>query len=132
MLAPEGGRFNSDPNQHSVVVEVIYKHTEFLFTGDAEEAQEHRLLENYGNLLDTDVLKVGHHGSKTSSSNAFIATTTPIFSIISLGEKNRFNHPHSEAIQRIKESDKDIYFTCRDKAIVIQSDGEKIWRRKWE
>ena len=48
------------------------------------------------------------------------------------GEKNRFNHPHSEAIQRIQESDTDIYFTSRDKAIVIQSDGEKIWRRKWE
>ena len=132
VLAPEGGRFNDDPNQHSVVVEVIYKHTEFLFTGDAEEAQEHRLLENYADLLDTDVLKVGHHGSKTSSGDAFITTTTPVFSIVSLGEKNRFNHPHSEAIQRIQESDTDIYFTSRDKAIVIQSDGEKIWRRKWE
>ncbi len=132
VLAPEGGKFNQDPNQHSVVLEVIYGETEFLFTGDAGESQESRILENYADLVDTDVLKVGHHGSRTSSGEELIASTSPTISVISLAKKNRFNHPHPEAIQRILDSETDLYFTSRNKAIVLKSDGKTIWREEWQ
>ncbi len=132
VLGPEGPRFNSDPNQHSVVLNMIYGESEFLFTGDAGEDQEERLLENYGDLLDTDFLKVGHHGSKTSSYSQFLEEVTPEISVISLAERNRFNHPHPEAIQRIQQTDTELYFTSRDKALVFVSDGKKIWLEEWE
>ena len=132
VFAPEGGTFNQDPNQHSIVLEVIYGNTEFLFTGDAGENQELRILENYASLLDTDVLKVGHHGSRTSSSEKFISTTSPDISIMSLAESNRFKHPHPEAVQRILESKTELFFTSRDKAIILKSDGKRIWKEEWQ
>ncbi len=132
VLGPEGPRFNSDPNQHSVVLNVIYGESEFLFTGDAGEDQEERLIENYWDLLDTDFLKVGHHGSRTSSLSSFLEEVTPEVAVISLAERNWFNHPHPEAIQRLKESEAKLYFTSKDKALVFVSDGKRIWREEWE
>ncbi len=131
VLGPEGGRFNADPNQHSIVLEVVYNSTEFLFTGDADEHQEQRLLDNYSGLLDTDVLKVAHHGSRTSSSDEFISVSSPEISVISLAAQNRFNHPHPEAIRRIRSSETQLLFTSREKAIVIKSDGTRIWQVDW-
>ena len=131
VLAPEGARFNDDPNEHSVVLEIIYGDTEFLFTGDSEEDQETRIVKNYSDILNTDVLKVGHHGSRTSSGDEFITIATPDISIISLGEKNRFNHPHPEAVQRILTTETELLFTSRDKAVILKSDGSNIWREKW-
>ena len=132
VFAPEGGRFNSDPNQHSVVVEVIYGETEFLFTGDAGEDQEDRLLENYQDLLDTDFLKVGHHGSRTSSSVAFLEEVSPTFATISLAERNKFRHPHPEAVSRLIQTEAEIFYTSRDKALIFKSDGKSIWREEWD
>ena len=132
ILAPEGGKFNSDPNQHSVVLEVIYGETEFLFTGDAGEDQEERLLENYAALVDTDVLKVGHHGSKTSSGIEFMEITTPEMAVVSLAQQNKFRHPHTEAMQRVTEFSESLLFTSLDKAIILKSDGENIWREEWK
>lgn len=132
VLGPEGQKFNSDPNQHSIVLNIVYGESEFLFTGDAGEDQEKRLIENYGDLLDTDFLKVGHHGSRTSSERAFLKEVTPEIAVISLAERNRFRHPHPEAIQRIQETGTELYFTSRDKALIFKSDGKKIWREEWE
>ena len=131
VLAPEGGRFNTDPNQHSVVVEVIFGETEFLFTGDAGEDQEERMLENYGDLLDTDFLKVGHHGSRTSSTIAFLQELTPEIATVSLAERNKFRHPHAEAVSRLNQTGAEIFYTSRDKALIFKSNGKKIWREEW-
>lgn len=132
ILGPEGPKFDSDPNQHSVVLNLIYGESEFLFTGDSGEDQEERLIENYGDLLDTDFLKVGHHGSRTSSEVEFLSKITPEISVVSLAERNRFKHPHPEAIQRIQATGTNLYFTSRDKALIFVSDGKKIWREMWE
>lgn len=132
VLGPDGEVHNSDPNQHSVVLNIIYGESEFLFTGDAGEDQEERLLENYGDLLDTEFLKVGHHGSRTSSETDFLNKVTPEIAVVSLAEQNRFKHPHPEAIQRINETGTELYFTSRDKALVFVSDGKRIWREEWE
>ncbi|MDR9415691.1 MAG: DNA internalization-related competence protein ComEC/Rec2 [Gracilimonas sp.] len=131
VYGPEGQIFTSDPNEHSVVVEVIYGATEFLFTGDAGIHQEERILSTYGNFLDTDVLKVGHHGSRTSSGSAFLNQATPLFSIISLGKTNRFRHPHREAVNRLGQTDSELLFTSKEKAVIFASDGEQIERIHW-
>tara|TARA_R110002124_G_scaffold208776_3_gene375107 strand:- start:15601 stop:17778 length:2178 start_codon:yes stop_codon:yes gene_type:complete len=130
-LGPEGAEFNDDPNQHSLVLNIIYGENEFLFTGDAGEDQERRLIENYGELLDTDFLKVGHHGSRTSSELFFLNQVTPEIAVVSVANSNRFRHPHQEAILRLESTNAEIYFTGRDKALVFESDGKTIKRVLW-
>ncbi len=130
-LGPEGEVFNNDPNQHSVVLNVIYGKNKFLFTGDAGENQEHRLVQNYDVLLDTDFLKVGHHGSRTSSESFFLNEVSPEISVVSLANKNRFNHPHQEAVLRLSSSGSKIYFTGRDRALVFESNGKIIRKIDW-
>ncbi len=131
VLGPEKGKFNNDPNQHSLVLNIIHGENEFLFTGDAGEDQERRLVENYGHLLDTDFLKVGHHGSKTSSELFFLQEVTPEVAVVSVAERNRFRHPHPEAVERLESTHSDIYYTSRDKALIFESDGKGIQRVKW-
>ncbi|XWN36979.1 MAG: DNA internalization-related competence protein ComEC/Rec2 [Balneola sp.] len=131
VLGPENGTFNSDPNQQSLVLNIIHGNNEFLFTGDAGEDQERRLFENYGSLVDTDFLKVGHHGSNTSSELFFLQAVTPEISVVSVAERNRFGHPHPDAIQRLESTRSNIYYTSRDKALIFQSDGKSIKRLNW-
>ncbi|MDZ7691696.1 MAG: ComEC/Rec2 family competence protein [Balneolaceae bacterium] len=121
----------SDPNEHSLILELIYRDTEFLFTGDAGKQQEYRLLQKFGPLLDTDFLKVGHHGSRTSSSPAFLQMATPELSIASLGKSNRYEHPHSEAVRRLRTFSENTLFTSLQKALIFSSDGTKISRLQW-
>ncbi len=132
VLGPEPTSFGTDPNEHSVVINLIYGLSEFLFTGDASKEQEARLMDNYGELLDTDFLKVGHHGSRTSSNEGFLEFITPEIAVTSLGERNRFGHPHIEAVSRLMETEGELYFTSRDKALVFTSDGKSIRRVEWD
>ncbi len=131
ILGPEQGKFNNDPNQHSLVLNIIHGDNEFLFTGDAGEDQERRLVENYGQLLDTDFLKVGHHGSKTSSELFFLNKVTPEIAVVSVAEKNRFGHPHPEAVERLESTRSNIYYTSRDRALIFESDGKNIKMISW-
>ncbi|HET8865655.1 MAG TPA: DNA internalization-related competence protein ComEC/Rec2 [Gracilimonas sp.] len=132
VLGPDGIVYNSDPNEHSLVMNIIYGETEFLFTGDAGEDQEERLVHKYGDLLDTDVLKVGHHGSRTSSGFAFLKQVTPEMAMISLAESNRFRHPHKEALYRLSQTKAELLFTSRERAVILESDGETIKRVHWQ
>lgn len=129
---PSDIKDGSDPNEHSLVLELHYGSTEFLFTGDAGTEQEARLLNNYGNLLDTDFLKVGHHGSKTSSSFSFLAVATPEISVVSLAKSNKFRHPHSEAIKRLHSTQSRMCYTSLEGALVFTSNGETIQKVSWK
>lgn len=131
VLGPNAENHSSDPNEHSVVLNVIYGESEFLFTGDAGEKQEDQLVHTYGNLLDTDFLKVGHHGSRTSSSIPFLNQVTPEVAVVSLAERNKFRHPHPEAVNRLGLTEAELLFTSREKAIILESDGEHIRRIEW-
>jgi competence protein ComEC len=132
VYGPDRIRPGSDPNEHSLVIEIVYGKTELLFTGDAGHAQEARLLEHFGPMIDTDLLKVGHHGSRTSSSAGFLQTATPRHAVVSLGRNNRFGHPHPEAIRRIRRWGAKMYFTSLDKALIFYSDGDSIIPKNWE
>lgn len=132
VLGPDTEEHSSDPNQHSIIINMVHGNNRFLFTGDAGRPQENVLIKQYGELLDVDFLKVGHHGSRTSSDSLFLEYVSPKIATISLGYQNKFKHPHKEAIRRLQNTNADIYFTSRDKGLVFISDGENIIRKKWD
>lgn len=108
-----------------LVAMLRYGETEMLFAGDMEERLERYLL-TLGELPDIEVLKVGHHGSRTSSSVALLSAVLPDYALISVGEDNRYGHPHSEVIERLKLMDVPAFRTDRDGAIVVTSDGRSV------
>lgn len=116
--------YGDDLNAWSAVLKVNYKNTSFLFVGDAETKSEGDMLANAIDLK-ADVLKVGHHGAKTSTSKSFIYEVLPKYSIISVG-KNNYGHPDSGIIDRLKNVKSTIYRTDKQGTITAISDGDKI------
>ena len=109
-------------NNYSPIIKISYKNTSFLFTGDAEELIEQEVLsKNYN--LKSDILKVGHHGSSTSTSTDFYEVVNPSISIISVGN-NSYGHPTNKTLNQIKTSK--VYRTDEDGDIVITSDGNSF------
>ncbi|MFZ7131725.1 MAG: DNA internalization-related competence protein ComEC/Rec2 [Eubacteriales bacterium] len=124
-LYPEPSMTYIDENNSSVVAKLEYEETSFLFTGDMEEEGEKILLQ--GNKdLKSDVIKIGHHGSNTSSSEEFINKVHPNYAIISVGKNNFFGHPSQEVIQRLEQNGIEIYRTDASGAIEIISNGSSI------
>lgn len=132
VYGPDDTACSANVNNSSVVLELIYGSTEFLFTGDAERSQEEKLVTHYPHLADTDFLKVGHHGSKTSSNSSFLSVTTPEIASVSLAKSNRFRHPNPEAVQRLRQSDASLFFTSLEGALQFESDGTKIRKIDWK
>lgn len=110
-------------NNLSIVVRLDYGDLSVLFTGDLEREGEDYLINNYPEFLDCDVLKVGHHGSKTASSPAFIKVVDPQYAIISTAKKNRFNFPHKITLERFEFLGPNLMITGYDGACQIVSDG---------
>ena len=112
-------------NDNSSVIYTELSNHKFLFMGDAGIEVEEDLIKKY-NLQDIDVLKVGHHGSRTSSSKNFISEIDPKYSIISVGKNNRYGHPNKEVLYNLQDSK--IYRTDQDGSVMfkIKNDGLKI------
>lgn len=112
-------------NDYSVTVKLSYGIHSFLFTGDAEALSEVEMI-NAGFNLDCDVLKVGHHGSDSSSSDAFLRATTPKYAVISCGEDNSYGHPHRETLNALEKLNglEKLLRTDYDKTIIFTSDGK--------
>jgi len=123
-------RFSS--NDKSGVIKLVYGKTSFLFVGDCEHPAEYFLASNFGNLLDSDVLKVGHHGSATGSSKAFLNLVSPDISLVSAGVKNKFNHPAESVIKSLEKINSEIYRTDQLGAVLLQSDGKEINQVNWK
>lgn len=117
----ETGDDNGDRNNNSVVTKLNYEQISFLFTGDMESEVEQSILSKD---LDVDILKAGHHGSKTSSSQSFLNVVTPKTVVISAGKNNSYGHPHPVLLNRLKAHTEDIYVTADDGTIVIKTDGQ--------
>lgn len=100
-------------NQTSLVAEVIYGKNEILLTGDADASVEEKLIQA-ADSLDTDILKVGHHGSKTSTSEAFLRTTSPAIAVISVGKENTYHHPHPSVMKKLSRCNLQILRTDQD------------------
>ena len=110
-------------NDNSIVLYVIIDEYKFLFMGDAGIEVEEDLMKKY-NLKDIDVLKVGHHGSKTSSSKEFIDEIEPEYSIISVGKNNRYGHPNKEVLNNLDNSK--VYRTDQDGSIMFTIKNGKL------
>lgn len=112
-------------NDYSIICKFVHGNNKFLFTGDAEKSAEEDLINN-GADISANVLKVGHHGSNTSSSNDFLARVKPSICIISVGADNRYNHPSSKVIDRLNEYTSTIFRTDLVGTIVMISDSDGI------
>lgn len=114
-----------DINSMSAVTRITYGETSFLVTGDAEKDEELEIIENGANL-DCDVLRVGHHGSSTSSCKDFLDAVSPEICVISCGANNDYGHPHDKVVKRIANYTDEVYRTDICGSIVMTSDGENI------
>lgn len=117
----------SDFNNASIVVKLFYKNADFLFTGDIEVTAEKKLLV-WQNILQSDILKVGHHGSITSTNLEFLDKVDPRIAIITVG-KNHFGHPSQKIIERLEDGNIQIYRTDEDGTIIIRTNGQEYWIR---
>lgn len=124
VLAPNS-MYYSEMNEYSIVSRLEYKNTSFLFTGDAESVSELEMV-NKGYYLKSDLLHVGHHGGRTSSSKKFLDSVNPKYSIISAEKNNSYGHPHKETLKRLKAVGTEIYRTDELGTIIATSDGNKI------
>lgn len=124
MLSPNK-KVYKDTNNYSCAVKVSYKNSTYLFTGDIETISEQEILSN-GYDLNAQVLKVAHHGSKSSTSNEFLDAVSPKFAVISSGENNTYGHPNKETLDKLEKINCIIYRTDLEKNIVLISDGTNI------
>lgn len=120
-LAPDGGEYDG-LNNYSAVLKIVYKNTSFLFMGDAEKEEEDRISGD----VSADVIKIGHHGSSSSSGESFIRRVNPKYAVISCGKGNSYGHPHSETVALLNYLNINILRTDELGTIIAESGGENI------
>jgi competence protein ComEC len=116
---------SNDPNNMSIVMRVTYGETSFLFTGDAERALEQDILDA-GYDISAVVLKVGHHGSDTSTTYPFLREIMPTYAVISCGNNNQYGHPHDNLLSRLRDADVTLFRTDLQGTIIAVSDGRTV------
>lgn len=114
-----------DTNNTSIVIRIVYGDTSFLFTGDAEQETEEKILES-GQDIESTVLKVGHHGSSTSTSQAFLDAVSPTYAVISCGKDNSYGHPHNETLAKLASAGVEVLRTDELGDIYCTSDGTEV------
>lgn len=122
ILYPDKDVSKGDTNDGSIIIRVVYGDTEFLLTGDAPSFVEDRLPGD----VRSDVLKAGHHGSRTSTSAAFLAKVSPEVVIISAGKDNSYGHPHQDVLDRIAAAGAQALSTIEEGTIEFESDGTLV------
>ena len=114
-------------NDSSLVIRMTYSNVSFLFTGDVESSAEEEMLTNCRTLLSSDILKVHHHGSQTSSSESFIAAVKPKVAVISCGKDNEYGHPHLVVLKTLFEYGAEIYRTDLQGTVMIEVDTDGVY-----
>ena len=120
------GREIKDYNTSSLVFKVSYGKTDFLLTGDSPISVEKKLVEKMKRDLDVEILQVGHHGSKSSTSQVWLEATSPEIAVIQVGKDNRYGHPNQEVLERLEKYGIKILRTDQDGDIKFLSDGESV------
>ena len=128
VLAPDSAWLAglSDPNEGSLILRVAFGEASFLLTGDAESGEEGWLLEHQRDRLRADVLKVGHHGSATSSTADFIAAVRPRVALVSVGAGNTYGHPSEDVLRRMEAEGAHLLRTDDEGTIVVSTNGVTI------
>lgn len=131
LLAPEEPLLvdtRSDANANSIVVRLVHGDVSFLFTGDAEDVTERRVLKKKDAVRAT-VLKIAHHGSRYSTSSKWLAAVSPKVAVISSGATNSYGHPHPQVLDRLQKKRIRVFRTDRDGDVIAYSDGRDL---RWE
>jgi competence protein ComEC len=123
---PETYLENEARNENSIVLKLTYGEASFLLSGDAEDDQEAYLVDRYGEQLQSTVLKAGHHGSASSSSEAFLDAVQPEAVVISSAYDSQYDHPNEEVLQRLANRSLPAYWTATHGDIVLVSDGSAV------
>ena len=126
ILFPNQDASKLDSNDASIIAKLTYGEESFLFTGDAELRTENILLNLDASALDSDVLKVGHHGSRTSTFSLFAEAVSPEYAVISAGKDNTYGHPHQEVLDRLQELSAKIVSTIDKGTIKFETDGKTL------
>lgn len=116
---------SDEPNNTSIVLKITYGNTSFLFTGDAEIVEENEILDA-GYDIKCDVLKVGHHGSETSTGYRWLKAAAPTYAVISCGKDNSYGHPHEGPLSKLRDADVKVYRTDMQGTVICKSDGTNI------
>lgn len=124
VIAPNSKNYE-DINDSSIVIRMTYKSRSFLFMGDASKASETDILKK-GYTLQADVLKVGHHGSSTASTAAFLKVVSPKIALISVGKDNSYGLPDESVLNRLAKANIKIFRTDENGSIILHSDGNTI------
>ena len=126
VLFPDGEVSGFEPNTASIITQIKHEEVSFMLTGDSPASIERYLVSVDGKGIKSDVLKAGHHGSKTSSSEVFLGFVSPTYSVVSAEEDNRYGHPHKEVLDRLSDFEINILETSKDGSIVFLSNGEEV------
>lgn len=126
ILFPDRTLFDADSNEASIVMQLVYGETEFLLSGDAPQSVENYVASLDSKTLESEVLKVGHHGSRTSSSELFVGWVQPEYGVVSRGCENRYGHPHSEVVDVFDQFEVELLDTCEDGSVTFTSDGQFV------
>ncbi len=116
---------DNEPNNTSIVLRIVYGETSFLFTGDAEREVE-LALSSSGFELESTVLKVGHHGSYSSTSYVFLRNVMPKYAVISVGRGNDYGHPTPEVLSRLRDAEVKVFRTDKHGTVICTSDGKNL------
>jgi competence protein ComEC len=133
ILAPDSadttGRGNA--NRRSIVLKVVYGNISLMLMGDAEREEEDRLVARYGRFLKSNILKVGHHGSKAGTGQDFLSAVRPDYALLSVGRANRFGHPAGSTMERLYASGAEVLRTDEMGAILLATDGNTVRQLQW-
>lgn len=124
-VAPLGDKYK-DLNNYSAVIRLVYGNNSFLFTGDAEKESEEEMLSSAKGNLSAQLLKVGHHGSQSSTETHFLNAVNPKYAVIMCGADNDYGHPHEETIEKLEQKGVEIYRTDQNGNVVVFADGKNI------
>jgi competence protein ComEC len=124
------GPATAGENDESLVLRLDWRGTSILLTGDLTTSGEELLLADRAPLAAT-VLKVAHHGSRTSTGERFVGASRPLVAIVSVGTRNPFRHPAPEVLQRLAAAGSRLYRTDRDGAVIVETDGASLWVTRW-
>jgi len=122
-IAPQKNNLRGDKNDTSIVARLLYGETTALLTGDISSKIETLIVKRLGGKIESDILKISHHGSRHSSDATFLSSVNPDFSIISAGEHSRYGHPHKDVVNRINQNTNSVLLHTKDKNTHFVSDG---------
>jgi competence protein ComEC len=124
IYAPNSSKYE-DANNYSIVMKLKYGNTSYLFTGDAENISEGEMI-GKGFDISANLMKLGHHGSNSSTSEEFLDRVSPEYAVISVGTDNDYGHPTKATMDKLKKRNIPVYRTDENGTIVITSDGDSI------